>query len=125
MLGVVTVVVSGEASANFFAGLASEMALAYVSCSIGINIMCSALVCARILWASRQVKKTLGPEATHSYINAASVVVECMLPLAVTGLAYVITNGIGHPTSILFFSFYEMSAVCDFSAFGVLSFELV
>ena len=92
-------------------GLSSQMALTYTCCTIGINVFCSVLVSARIMWSSRQIKQTLGDDAGHFYTSAASIVVECMLPLAVAGIAYIITNGIGHPTSILFFSFYEMSAV--------------
>ncbi|KAH9914378.1 uncharacterized protein BXZ73DRAFT_54977 [Epithele typhae] len=111
VLGIVTCVVSGLPNANFFAGLASEIALAYSGVSMGLNVFCTVLICARIFWISRRMKATLGHGVSRTYTGAASIVVESMLPYTVFAVAYLVTLGLESPLAIFFLTPYVMFSV--------------
>ncbi len=102
---------SGKPNADFFLGLAANIALSYSSIVIGLNFTCTVLICVRILWVSSRLKQTLGREASRTYTGAAALIIESMLPYTLFGIAYVATLGVNHPTSILFLSLYVMFTV--------------
>ncbi|TFK82244.1 hypothetical protein K466DRAFT_666628 [Polyporus arcularius HHB13444] len=108
VLGIMTCYYSGKPNADFFLGLAANIALSYSSIVIGLNFTCTVLICVRILWVSGRLKQTLGREASRTYTGAAALIIESMLPYTLFGIAYVATLGVNHPTSILFLSLYVM-----------------
>ena len=110
-LGILTCYISGSPGANFFAGVAAKIALAYSSVVIVLNFICTVLICGRILWVARRMEKTLGREISKTYTGAAALVIESMMPYTLFGIVYLVTLGINHPTSILFLSIYLMFTV--------------
>ena len=102
---------SGRPNADFFVGIATHVALAYSTVGIGMNVTCSTMICARILWVSRRMEATLGREVSKTYTGAASIIIESMLPYTLFGIAYVATLGSNSPVSILFLSLYIMFTV--------------
>ncbi len=111
VLGVLTCYYSGKPNADFFLGLAANIALSYYSIVIGLNFACTVLICGRILWVSRRLQQTLGGAAARTYTGAAALMIESMMPYTLLGIAYVATLGVNHPTSILFLSLYIMCTV--------------
>ncbi|OBZ73323.1 hypothetical protein A0H81_06836 [Grifola frondosa] len=107
-LGITLCYVSGSQSANFFAGLASQLGVAYSATVIGLNFMVSSLIIGRILFVAKRLQATLGRAVSQTYTGAASIIVESALPYTLFGIAYVVSLGIGSGISILFLSFYVM-----------------
>ncbi|RPD54567.1 hypothetical protein L226DRAFT_515038 [Lentinus tigrinus ALCF2SS1-7] len=107
-LGILTCYVSGVPNSDFFLGKTAQIALSYSSIVIALNFTCSALICIRILWVAKAIEQTLGREASKIYTGAASLIIESMLPYTLFGIAYVVTLGLNHPTSIFFLSVYVM-----------------
>ena len=116
-LGIATCYISGKPGADFFLNLSADIALAYTSVVIGLNFICTTLICSRILWVAKSMEKTLGREISKTYTGAASIVIESMLPYTLFGIAYVATLGTNHPTSILFLALYVMATVRLYSLF--------
>ena len=104
-------ITSGAPNADFFAGFAENVALAYSAAGISLNVICSILITARILWTSRRMEATLGREVSRTYTSAAAIIVESMLPYSVFGFVYLITLGVNSPTSVFFLSLYVMFTV--------------
>ncbi|TBU27426.1 hypothetical protein BD311DRAFT_866088 [Dichomitus squalens] len=107
-LGIMTCYFSGRPNADFFVGTATHIALAYSTVGIGMNVTCSTMICARILWVSRRMEATLGRQVSKTYTGAASIIIESMLPYTLFGVAYVGTLGSNSPVAILFLSLYVM-----------------
>ena len=114
--GIVTTYISGQSGGNFFLGLASDMALGYSGSSIGLNVVCTALITGRILWVAKKMDRILGSSVSRTYTSAASIVIESMMPYTIFGVAYLITLGLNHPTSDAWLSVYVMMTVrCNVS----------
>ncbi|KAH9850996.1 hypothetical protein C2E23DRAFT_733876 [Lenzites betulinus] len=107
-LGIMTCVFTGLPNSNFFVGRAAEVALAYSSVVIGLNVTLSLLICGRLLWHARAIERTLGRRVAHKYTGAVALIVEAALPYTLFGIAYVVTLGLDSPVSILFLSIYVM-----------------
>lgn len=106
-----TCVFTSLPNSDFFVGRAAQVALAYSSAVIGLNVTLSTLICSRLLWRARAVEHTLGRRIARRYTGAAALVVEAALPYTLFGIAYVVTLGTDSPTSILFLSLYVMFTV--------------
>ncbi|KAH9895924.1 hypothetical protein C8Q73DRAFT_643937 [Cubamyces lactineus] len=107
-LGILTCYVSGKPNADFFVGRAQQVALAYSTVVIGLNVLVSALISGRILFLARQMQGALGAETVQAYTGAAALIIESALPYTLFGIAYVVSLGLNSPTSILFLSIYVM-----------------
>ncbi|KAL1943547.1 hypothetical protein VTO73DRAFT_3992 [Trametes versicolor] len=107
-LGIMTCVFTGIPNSNFFVGRASEVALAYSSVVIGLNVTLSLLICGRLLWHARTIERSLGRHVARKYTGAVALIVEAALPYTLFGIPYVVTLGTDSPVSILFLSIYVM-----------------
>ncbi|KAI0370703.1 hypothetical protein BV20DRAFT_943459 [Pilatotrama ljubarskyi] len=107
-LGILTCYVSGKPNADFFVGEAEQIALAYSTVVIALNVTASTLICVRILFLTRQMRGALGSESVRMYTGAAALIIESALPYTLFGIAYVVSLGLNSPTSILFLSIYVM-----------------
>ena len=103
---------SGRPHADFFVGVAPHVALAYSTVVIATNMLCSTLICTRILWIRRKIRAAGHSSAEAKvFTSSASIVVESMLPYTLFGVAYVATLGANSPVSVLFLSLYVMFTV--------------
>ena len=106
---------SGRPNADFFVGIAPNIALAYSSTVIATNALCTTLICGRILWTRRKMRAAgVGGGDAVAFIGAVTLTVESMLPYTLFGVAYVATLGANSPVSILFLSLYVMFTVRNF-----------
>ncbi|PIL34496.1 hypothetical protein GSI_03273 [Ganoderma sinense ZZ0214-1] len=108
-LGIMTCYFSGRSNADFFVGVAPHVALSYSTVVITTNVLCTTLICGRILWIRRKMQTVgVGSAAARAFTTAVSIVVESMLPYTLFGVAYVATLGANSPVAILFLSLYVM-----------------
>ena len=110
-LGIAQLIDSGRPNANYFAGLAKNLGIAYTSTIISLEIIATALICARIYWMGRRYGQAMGNEVGRAYTSAAAIIVESMLISTLTGIAYIITFARGDQVEIFFLSIYVMSTV--------------
>ncbi|KAM5540176.1 hypothetical protein V8D89_006316 [Ganoderma adspersum] len=108
-LGIAQLIDSGRPNANYFAGLAKNLGIAYTSTIISLEIIATALICARIYWMGRRYGQAMGNEVGHAYTSAAAIIVESMLLSTLTGVAYIITFARGDQVEIFFLSIYVMT----------------
>ena len=102
---------SGRPNANYFAGLAQSLGIAYTSSVIGLNVIVTALICGRIYFASRRYAHVLGIDVGDEYRSATAIIVESALLYTLTGVAYLISFALDSQTSIFFLSVYVMMTV--------------
>ena len=111
-LGIMTCYFSGRPNADFFVGVAPHIALSYSTVVIATNVLCTTLICARILWIRGKMQAAgVGSAAARAFTGAVSMVIESMLPYTLFGIAYVATLGANSPVTILFLSVYVMFTV--------------
>ena len=114
MFGILQLYYSGVPSGDVFVGLAANIGVAYVSISIGLNVIVSCIICARIGYLGMAVHsagRTAKQKEVPKYTGTIPVVVESALLYAIAGVAFAVSYGIGSQISILFMSIYAMSTV--------------
>ncbi|KAI0668278.1 hypothetical protein C8Q78DRAFT_980799 [Trametes maxima] len=107
-VGIAQLYEDGRPSANYFAGLAQKLGVAYTSSVISLNIIVSSLICGRIYYAGRRYAHVVGIDVGREYMNAAAIIVESASLYTLTGIAYLISFSINSQTSIFFLSIYVM-----------------
>ncbi|KAM5545482.1 hypothetical protein V8D89_000520 [Ganoderma adspersum] len=107
-LGISTSVITGLPNANFFSGLSKRTALTYSCVVIALNITVSALICLRLLLHAREIARDLGEHVASKYTGTVALLVESALPYTLFGVAFLVTLGMEHPSSILWLSLYVM-----------------
>jgi len=111
VLGILELYTSGVPSGDFFAGLAAHIGVAYVSVSVGLNVMVSSMICARIAYlgmAVHSTRNTARGKEVMKYGGTIPIIVESALPYAVAGIAFAVSYGMESEISIFFLSIYVM-----------------
>ncbi|KAH0828687.1 hypothetical protein J3R83DRAFT_3056 [Lanmaoa asiatica] len=91
---------------NFFSGVASQLGLAYYTVSVFLNTTLTCMICYRMVQHARKVQEDLGHEYASLYFAIATIIVESVLPYTLSGIAFLISLGIGSPTSVAFVCVY-------------------
>ncbi|KAI0040547.1 hypothetical protein FA95DRAFT_864469 [Auriscalpium vulgare] len=107
-LGIVELWASGAPHDNFFGGLALDLGLSYYSVSIGLNIIASSIICGRIIYLGSLLRHTPHGNSMSLYTGTVPIIVESALPYSLSGIAFLVSYGIGSGISILFLSIYVM-----------------
>ncbi|KAI0700842.1 hypothetical protein C8T65DRAFT_579991 [Cerioporus squamosus] len=107
-LGIAQLYESGRPHANYFAGLAKNLGIGYTSCIIGLEVLVTSLIAARIVYVGKRFGQSMGPDVGRAYTSAAAIIVESMLLSTLTGIAYIVTFALGHQLEIFFLSIYVM-----------------
>ncbi|KAI9066056.1 hypothetical protein FKP32DRAFT_1674315 [Trametes sanguinea] len=107
-VGIAQLYESGRPHANYFAGLAQNLGIAYTSSVISLNIIVTSLICGRIYYAGRRCARTLGVNVGSDYMGAVSMIVESALLYTLFGIAYLISFALQSQVNILFLSLYVM-----------------
>ncbi|KAJ3840439.1 hypothetical protein F5878DRAFT_533689 [Lentinula raphanica] len=91
---------SAQPGANFFLGHAVDFGVPYISLTISLNIIVTALICGRLLYLRNEVNKILGPTHTQMYTSVIAIMVESAALFTVLGIVYVIVYARKSQTSI-------------------------
>ena len=70
--------------------------------------MLTSLICGRILYYAHGLQKQFGPGIAETYFRSASIIIESALPYTLSGIAFVVSNGLNSDITILFLSLYAM-----------------
>lgn len=111
-LAILQVVLSGLPNGNFFGGNAAKVATAFYSITVCLNIVLTALICGRLLQASKHVSISLGKESAKVYTGAVAILVESSTLYSVFGIMYLVPFAMGVPIADLFGQLWTKTSVC-------------
>ena len=97
--------------ANSFSGLSSKLGLACYSVSVFLNAALACIICYRLVWHARTVEEYLGEEQESPYSGIVVLLVESVLPYTLSGIAFLISYGVGSQTAITFLCVYTSMTV--------------
>jgi len=81
---------SAQPGANFFVGHAVDFGIPYISLTISLNIIVTALICGRLLYLRRQVGNVLGQSYAKMYTSLVAILIESAALFTALGIVYVI-----------------------------------
>ncbi|KIJ65817.1 hypothetical protein HYDPIDRAFT_27050 [Hydnomerulius pinastri MD-312] len=108
ILGIFELYTSGVPTGNAFEGLAAHIGVTYCAVSVGLNVIVTAMICGRIGYLGMAIHTTSTKKSMAKYTGTIPIIVESGLAYAVSGIAFVVSLGIGSEISILFLSLYVM-----------------
>lgn len=103
---------------NFFAGVASQLGFAYYTVSVFLNTTLTCMICYRIVHHGRTVQENLGHEYASLYFAIVTIVVESVIPYTLSGIAFLVSLGMGSPTSVAFLCVYILMMVRGLAMFA-------
>ncbi|KAF8549278.1 hypothetical protein OG21DRAFT_1421588 [Imleria badia] len=98
-LGVVVAWVTSAPGSDYYTGIAAQLSLAYWSVSVFLNTTLTCMICYRVLRHGKIVQEHLGNEYASLYFAVVTLIVESVLPYTLSGIAFLVTLGVGSPTS--------------------------
>jgi len=107
-LGITELYLSGVPGGTIFAGISVDVDLAYLCSTIGLNVIVTCFIVGRLLHFSRRTRHILGRDTVKTYTDLSSILIESALPYALSGIAFLISYGIGSQTSALFLDIWIM-----------------
>ncbi|KAK0471097.1 hypothetical protein IW261DRAFT_1513054 [Armillaria novae-zelandiae] len=99
---VITIVQSAVPQTTLFSGLPIHFAIAWISLTVGFNVIVTTLICYRLLSFYRAIHKTLPSEMTNTYTSISAMMLESAAPFTISGIVYVIAFAIKSPTQQVF-----------------------
>jgi len=111
VFGILELYASGVPSGDFFIGFAAHIGVTYVAISVGLNVIVSSMICARIAYlgmAVHSIHNTARGGEVMRYAGTIPIIVESAMPYAVAGIAFLVSYGMASEISILFLSIYVM-----------------
>ena len=114
-LGVLVAWVTSSRGGDFVNGVATQFSIAYWSVSVFLHTTMTCMICHRVLQHGRKVQEHLGDEYASLYFTVATIIVESVLPYTLSGIAFLVTLGVGSPTSPTFICVYFLMMVRGFS----------
>jgi len=108
VLSILVTWITSTPGGNFFSAAALQLGLAYYSVSVGLTAMLTAMICYRMLSHGRMVKEHLGQNYASVYFALMAVIAESVLPYTLSGIAFLVSYGIGSETSMGFACVYVM-----------------
>ncbi|KAI0077301.1 hypothetical protein K474DRAFT_1575568, partial [Panus rudis PR-1116 ss-1] len=95
-LGILELVSAFKPGGFFFSGNAVNFGIPYYSIIIGMNLIITLLICARLFHLSRQVRSAMGDGNAKLYTSLAAIMVESAAPYTLMGLAFLPSYAIGN-----------------------------
>jgi hypothetical protein len=95
VLSIITVVEAALPGAVQLAGKPALVAMPWFSMSVGLNVLVTSMICARILRIRAQIRDVISPEMSRMYTGVATMLIESALPFSILGIGLVITVALG------------------------------
>ncbi|KAF8556744.1 hypothetical protein OG21DRAFT_551315 [Imleria badia] len=105
-LGVLVAWANSFPGEDFHTGLSDQLSLAYWSVSVFLNTTLTCMICYRVMRHGKMVQEHLGHEYASLYFAVVTIVVESVLPYTLSGIAFLVSLGVGSPTSSAFICVY-------------------
>lgn len=102
VLGILGFWTSTASGGFFFRNIAAQIGLAYYAVSVFLTAMVTWMICYRILSHGKIIKERLEPEYASPYFAIVALVVESVLPYTLSGIAFLISLGLGSQMTGMF-----------------------
>ena len=79
--------------------------------TIGMNILITSLICGRLFYYSRRIRRLLGNDTAETYTSIAAILIESAAPYSLVGLMFLIPYAQGSGTAIAFGQVWAKMAV--------------
>ncbi|KAK0184024.1 hypothetical protein F5146DRAFT_1106164 [Armillaria mellea] len=99
---IITIVQSTIPESTLFFGLPINFAIAWISLTMGFNIIVTSLICYRLLSFNKASCKTLPPELANSYTSISAMLIESAAPFMISGIVYVVAFAVESPYQQIF-----------------------
>lgn len=99
-LAILELVTSFTPGGFFFGAQSVNFGTPYYAMTIGLNILVTALICARLLALSRAVRATMGAENARLYTGVAAILVESAAPYSLVGIVFLVPYARGSLVSV-------------------------
>ncbi|KAI0340440.1 hypothetical protein BDW22DRAFT_1309572, partial [Trametopsis cervina] len=100
IFAVLELVASFKPGGFFFGTKSVNFGTPYYSLTIGLNIVVTALICARLLSLSRVIRESMGPENARIYTGVASIMIESALPYSLMGIVFLVPYARGQLVAV-------------------------
>ncbi|THV02666.1 hypothetical protein K435DRAFT_852690 [Dendrothele bispora CBS 962.96] len=102
-MAIVSAVQSGD-TGGFLAKQTVSFAVPWIALTSAFNILVTALIAGRLLWARNQMRVVLGNEQTSVYTGVVAILVESALPFSIVGIIFAALLGKDNPVELVFTS---------------------
>jgi hypothetical protein len=101
-LAIIQLAISGKPGGDFFNGKTLNFGTPYYAMTIGMNILITSLICGRLFYYSRRIRRLLGTDTADTYTGIAAILIESAAPYSIVGLMFLIPYAQGSATAIAF-----------------------
>ncbi|KAI0080524.1 hypothetical protein K474DRAFT_1589725 [Panus rudis PR-1116 ss-1] len=102
VMGTLWTLQSSQPGLSLYSDLPMAFGTSYYAISLGVNIILTILIIARLLWYRREVMQTLPPEYAAQYLSLASIIVESAALYSTFAILFLITYAVNDPTNQVF-----------------------
>lgn len=111
-MGILELVAAFKPGGFFFSGKAVNFGTPYYSITIGMNILLTTLICARLYYLRKQVKNVLGAKNAEMYTSLAAIMIESAAPYTIMGIILLPFYTRGNSLAIAFGQVWSKLTVC-------------
>ncbi|TFK32146.1 hypothetical protein BDQ12DRAFT_775032 [Crucibulum laeve] len=101
-LAIIVLVVVGKPGGNFFGGKAINFGTPYYAITISMNILITLLICLRLRYQSKSVRRALGKDDAKIYTSVSTMLIESAAPYTLVGIMFLIPYARGSQIAISF-----------------------
>ena len=114
VLSIITVVDIARPPSYLMGGKLATI-VPWVSLSVGVNIIVTAMICFRLMQMRARMREALSPEMARTYTNVAAILIESAAPLSILGVGVVVTSAQNGPLTFAFGYVWNMFCVESYS----------
>ncbi|KAI0077983.1 hypothetical protein K474DRAFT_988399 [Panus rudis PR-1116 ss-1] len=102
VMGTLWTLQSSQPGLSLYSALPMAFGTSYYAISLGINIILTALIVARLLWHRRELVKVLPPKYANHYSSLAAIVIESAALYSTFAILFLVTYAVNNPTNQVF-----------------------
>ncbi|KAI9568748.1 hypothetical protein HD554DRAFT_2097758, partial [Boletus coccyginus] len=106
VMGILLAWANHAPGSDFYTGTTAKFSPTYWSISAFLNTTLTCMICYRVLRHGRTIQEYLGREYASLYFTVVTVVIESVLPYTLSGISFLVSLGVGSPTSSAFICVY-------------------
>ena len=111
VLGILFVWACSTTDVHIFGGNATKLVLAYYTISVFLLMTLTCMICYRLVLRARTLKKNLGDGEERLHFSIVTLFIESVLPSTLTGIAFLVSYGVGSVPEVGFLHVYTVMMV--------------
>ncbi|KAF9557470.1 hypothetical protein CPC08DRAFT_710364 [Agrocybe pediades] len=99
VLAIMTIIEGARPNSFILSGHAANFGVPWISLTVAFNVIVTIMISWRLVSAHYEMNGTLPEEYVATYTGVTAIVVESALPLAISGIIFVVLYSKNHPTT--------------------------